>query len=270
MTDEPDLDWGDDYEQQGAPSAEGRVIERTPPLYPTYGPGDGLSWGEFFRDYRAGRREKTVNADAELLDSWLISDEDLTGSPKKVFTAVKALGWDFVLSGSRVRTPEQFYVGDSATTGARAGDLRAKKKYEFHFWMSACRSEAKVGFSAHWIDGRFSDATIYDPIGIPVQNWFEYRPPSQRREKDETEDSFQRRMERANLDAERRRYEYNDGTDRLERRMSYDQMAPFAAWVDDYLELWAPETKRLTVARKTKEERAMEKQDALLAGGDWS
>lgn len=263
---EPDLDWGDEIPiEEEANISEGRSIFRTEVKYRSTAP-DGRDWAEAFREYRAAGNERRAlkRESAEVVDSWV--PDTLPQSPKKVLTAVEALGWEYRIGATRVHVPDEIYVADSKATGAKAGDVKKSAHDVEYLWIAAAGARSpRLGFIATWKANRFESAKVFDPVGMPVENYADYG----------LDGSYAKTL---NLDeheasaiAARRSAEYNDGSSRLEHCVVYASADPFNRWLDDYLELFAPDAKRLTVQRKPrkKKEEAMDEM-ALIAGEEWT
>lgn len=201
-----------------------------------------------------------------------ISESELGSSPAKVHRAALDLGWEVRLRRSLTDVAAVLFV-ESSEEGARrphqAGDVRFEAYVARHYWLQARHSATKLGFEAHWVGkgetgstAAFQEATVFDPVGIPVENWFDY-----------TKDV--RTAKELGWSEERRRREgqvanarLNDGPDSIEHVVLMRSGTEFLVWLDDWLGM-AGLPKIAPKPRKTKAELAQEKDLALLRGTEW-
>ncbi len=204
-------------------------------------------------------------SEPEVVASWV--PDSFASSPKRILQAIEDLGWTSKAGATRVHHPDTFLVA-----GDRIGELKTAAHDVEHLWIAAKHKQSITGFIAHWTDNRFTDAVLIDPIGIPMENWVDYKAPSITRGKDETEQSFERRTLRAEQDTYRQNYEYNDGSSRLEHKRLVDSANEFNQWMNDWLELWAPGAKLLTIRASRKKVAPTTEQinEAILAGEEWA
>lgn len=137
----------------------------------------------------------------------------------------------------------------------------------------AYRIDLRAGIDVRWKStekgATFDCAIIRDPIGSPLELYYEYKPPRMSRGQFETDKSFMERQGRAEIEALRQNHDYNDGASVLEKEWLVTTTTPLHHWLNDWMDTLGVEAKRLPIPkpRATK----IEKNDAALAAGtEWS
>jgi len=246
-------------------------------------PGSREYFTEYSRQrnvYFRGQLEEGVEEEAEPIESvvvleqaHLIPAEELGQSPKLAYRTAQMLDWQVQASRSLAIVAPVLYVSGSAE-GAKeqyaAGDVRFEGYFARHYWVEARSSQMRLGFRAHWM-GRGSDKTtasfdnafIFDPVGIPRENYVDYT-----KDKNEAKllswSEHRRVAEGIELNSR-----INDGSSRLEHDwVLMTTGGEFTQWLDDWLDLAGVEK----VSKKkapTKAEKAAAKDLAILDGEDW-
>lgn len=134
------------------------------------------------------------------------------------------------------------------------------------------RKDLKAGFDARWKVAAkgtpFLSAVIRDPVGTPVELYFEYKPRSIRQGAKETEKSFNMRVQQAEVDAARQNYEYNDGAQRIEHEQYVTSTTPLHLFLNDWMDLLGIDAKRLPIP-KPRAKKTEKIAGAMLAGEEW-
>jgi len=166
--------------------------------------------------------------------------EKLPLSPRKVLKLVGALDWRHQVVGFTEHRPAVLYVG--ATDGHNAGDVYIEAKDLTGIVIGAKHDGYRLGFTAEWLDGKFDAATIYDPIGIPVELYSDYSPNANdlRRVKDEPEWAWKERVQRIKDAAEKCDREYNTGDSWLSRKYNTKKATELFDWLADWQEQLTP------------------------------
>lgn len=203
---------------------------------------------------------------------------DLGTSPKRIFKAATALGWDVRAWCSITRVAPVLFVHGStqdAKNPHAAGDVRYEGFDARNYAIEAKHPQGSLGFRAHWqgtskdkspTSAGFLYALVRDPVGVPVENWADYSPTALKQAKDEPYSAFQGRVRQAEEVAARRDRRYNDASSRLEKIHRFTQAGPFDLWLDDWLEMAGLEL----ISRKKPATKAEKNQIALTEGGEWN
>lgn len=199
-----------------------------------------------------------VDEEVEVVEVFTVTEIDtdvnpakLPASPKRVYKKAEALGWDITLQASVTHHPATFLMKDSAKarkdgTKGRKGDPKTPAKDITHLFMAAVHESRKLGFLAAWKANSFSDATVRDPLGIPVELYGDY--------------SKGPRPEECDL--------HNDGVSYLAKMATYSSAAEFEDWLSDWQEIAGIEVKR--PAPRKKKEVAVDQGIGLVDIGEWS
>lgn len=145
-----------------------------------------------------------------------------------------ALGWRTDTLCSVVAEPDTFFV-----SGEKVGELKKAAHEETHHWLAARSPLAELGFLSHWVDGKWDHARVIDPVGQPIELYFEYKPIASLMARDpkETEDSWAQRVSRAKRMAEEQNADYNDGTQWIVKEYIIDSATEFKDWLSGWEEL---------------------------------
>ena len=215
-------------------------------------------WEQIKEAVRADCIGEVEDEDAEPAEEFEVTEIDtdvdpakLPASPKRTYKKAEALGWNITLQSSVTHHPPVVLLKDSAKarkdgTKGRKGDVRSPAKDVTHLFMSAVHESRKLGFLATWKSNSFSDATVRDPLGIPVELYGDYSKGPRPAECDV----------------------HNDGISYLAKMVTYSSAAPFEDWLADWMEMKGVEVKRPT-PRKKKEE-PMDVGIGLIETGEWS
>lgn len=182
--------------------------------------------------------------------------EALSSASTPVHAAAVAMGWETRASRSSTHHTATLFV--DASDDHEAGAVRYPAEDREHIWIEARYPTERLGFAAHWTTRKgktaFTDAMIYDPYGMPVQNWADYEPSSNelKQEKDEPAAAYEARVRRIRDHAARQSYEYNDGSSRTEHTLLITAVKEFTVWLDDWLQAMAPDFLAAREAKKKK------------------
>lgn len=151
------------------------ATQRTVPLYPTYGPGDGRSWNEFFREVKAAGNYASdddepveVEAVEVLTPAYLLADPlKARGAAGTCARRLAAQGWDVRVQQSLARVPPTLYKNASKDGEHQAGDVL----YEGYELEMTCLLAVKraggqmLAIEATWSSKEgFISAETHDPI----------------------------------------------------------------------------------------------------------
>lgn len=192
---------------------------------------------------------------------------DLGTSPKAVYNAALALGWEARAWLSVSQIAPVLYLTDSpegASDPHRAGDVRFEGYVARNYAVEARDPDKRLGLRAHWTgrgtegkSARFEDAFAVDPLGHPEVSNCDYTPGKDwAKALGITEEERLARGARLNA-------HYNDGEPWLNHRPYFTSSGAMNAWIDSWLERLAPDAKRLTTKRREKSNGEVE--DATVA-----
>lgn len=250
--------------------------------------GEGLSAEEYFQQY-ADQRKAHFGADFVVLEEGeeappeeravtileparRITDTELGTSPKKVYLAAKALGWQLAAWVSVSDVAPVLYLNDSvegAENPHSAGDIRYEGYLARNYTVEARHPKLRLGFRARWVGkgiagmtASFSEAKVADPVGIPTELYMSY-------EMNKIQADVAGLTERAaaTLAAERRG-RYDDGATYLAHTKMMLAGREFTLWIDDWIRMLGVEHKALTPVAKPKKTET-ETASAMLAGEEW-
>ena len=134
---------------------EYRPIHRTKPKYPTYGPGDGRSWHEYFNELRAQGGEgadQSEEDDSEYEVTVTRAAEEFDEPINALATYVKLLhanGWRLANLGHAFA----FAKGKPFKTGANEGKPRPDQEIETQ-WVYAERNGDRIAVSYTIVNGK--------------------------------------------------------------------------------------------------------------------
>lgn len=155
----------------------------------------------------------------------------LTASPKRILKRAEALGWTVQTCGAVTHHEAVLMVADGKEL--RRGDVKTPEHDRTHVWMRARHPGGPLGFLATWTDGKFVDALVLDPYGIPVENRANYLLSAAAAKENPTLAAL-----RAEADAL-----YNDGSTRLEKRHLFSTATDFTNWLDEWTRVLGPTLK---------------------------
>lgn len=250
----------------------------------TFNAPTGMAAGhhEYFAEY-SRQRELHFNApedeDVEVVEAItvleqakLIDAAELGPSPKKVYKAAHSLGWVLQASRSLTSVAPVLYASNSSESNAKqyqVGDVRSPGYTARHYWLEARHPEMGLGFSAHWegegedgVSASFDLAKVFDPVGIPVENFFDYT--KNKLEAKAMNWNEARRIQEGKNANQR----INDGTDRLEHERVFLVAGEFFLWLDDWLAMAGLPTVSAK-PKATKIEAAAARDAALIGEGLW-
>lgn len=143
---------------------------RSKPLHPTEGPGDGRTWHEFFRTIREDRIAAAAGPDPDSID-----DDDLPGTititePPHEYTEKLPQGlstWRNRLLANDYEVKVGRSVAWHADTFWKSGKLRKGAHSESQIWINAWDGVRYVTVSYNFIDGKtVSQNTVRKVSGI--------------------------------------------------------------------------------------------------------
>lgn len=147
-------------------------------------------------------------------------------SPRRILEMVDALGWDVLaLRQTVTHHPAELMQNDGKT-----GPKGTAKKPECdvkHIFLVSADATRKIAFEASWLDGRFEDVTMLDPLGIPVELYVDYKPTAERKKTLGADYAIEH--------GDRQDREYNDGMSWLAKRHCTRVSGEFNAWLNDWL-----------------------------------
>lgn len=142
------------------------TTERSKPLYPTEGPGDGRTWHEYFNDLKArDEPDDPVDGDGDLAGTITITTpahEVADGSPipRALVTwrnRLLANDWRFKVGHSVAHHSDSYYLN---------GNLKAAAHDEHQWWINAINGNTYVTISYNVVDGQVkSSRTILQVVG---------------------------------------------------------------------------------------------------------
>lgn len=160
---------------------------------------------------------------------------------KKLLGNAEMIGWTTHNVRSLVHHDDTF-----VKSGDNAGNLKKAAHNVEHFWVSARADRYPLGFVASWKrevkekpSNVFQYARVLDPVGQPVELYFDYSPASSdlRQKKDEPEWAHERRVRETRSHAERQDQDYNDGLSHLEKDYIINGKKDFDAWLSGWVEM---------------------------------
>lgn len=190
---------------------------------------------------------------------------ELTGAAATAAKKATDLGWNVQHRITIIHVPDLILENDGAT--GQRGDVRTPAHDEVWATVAAVHPQGHFGFKASWRDRKFVDAQIADPLGIPVENWVDYSPSSNslRRAKDEPAQAHRQRVQDAEHTAARRAWDYNDGSQRLEKRHFTKKATVLTNWLNDLLLVTNP-----SKAPKPRKPKNPEPEYPVLQLEEWS
>lgn len=258
-------------ETEAAPPVRDMSIRSIPP-YPS-SPVELDEWAALLKRLKQARNtSKREKESQRILDRGV--EVKLSISPKKYIAAAEALGMTVQTHAVLIWHPPVYQDNDGKVrkdgSQVMAGDLKTEATEKIHLTVEARHPKARLGFQGFWTEGRFDEAFIYDPIGLPTVFQHEYTPIKVLAGKGETSESINRRTRQAELDAERWNASYNDDETWLAHQRLVKSGAELDAWLDEWMDTLGSDAKRLSRAKKITE-RPTEITDAdLLGGAEWT
>ena len=175
---------------------------------------------------------------------------------KKVRLAAEAMGFHVDASVRDYVKAATYYVGTTDEHGE--GDVKTPEKPVQEHRLIAHRKDLRLAFDATFAPG-FESVRVLDPVGKPTELFADYSyGPKEAK-------SLGMLPEHAAAITARRDEEYNVGAEYLVHEWHMKTAGEFYMWLDDWLNLFAPDYKKLTPVKKPK---ATEGQ--LLEGMDWN
>lgn len=169
---------------------------------------------------------------------------DLPLSPRKIFKAAEALGWEAHAWLATGWVPPTYYARNE--NGHTTTDEKSES-YGVNLFTVEARDPAsrEVGFQAHFTGktyqsdkkntlGSFTSARIKDPVGIPRPARFEYSAITQTRGKFETEASINKRRASAQAAADNQNGTYNDGAWVWPTTFNFNTAGELDAWLAEW------------------------------------
>lgn len=184
---------------------------------------------------------------------------------KKVISAAESMGFTVETREFAYRTPETHYA--TTTDSHKEGDIKTPAKEVPGLQVIGYRTEARLGFDATYAGG-FKTARILDPVGTfrELAADYSYGPKAA--------GQYGYSVDHAAKLTARRNAEYNDGAQLRVYEWYAGNATDFYAWIDEWLKMLKSEHPPISAKprtpRKTKEEKAVEREATILDGGDWS
>lgn len=160
---------------------------------------------------------------------------------KRLLEKAEGIGWTTHNVRSVVHHDDTFLK-----TGDNAGQLKKAAHEVDHYWVSGQAPGYALGFVASWKRERkekptfaFQYARVLDPVGEPVELYYDYAPASSdlRQKKDEPEWAHARRVRETIAHAERQNADYNDRVSHLVKDYIITGKKGFDAWLGDWAEM---------------------------------
>lgn len=151
-------------------------LQRTKPLYPTFGPGDGRSWHDYFTQMRDARKipeaEESEPARPVILDPWHRLEDPASAlsarsAAGQLYKRLSGAGWDVIAAQGRVRMPATLYVNASEDGEHQAGDVLYPEHELTSTRVLGCkRVNGRIGLAveANWTSKGFVCAKTFDPV----------------------------------------------------------------------------------------------------------
>jgi len=202
------------------------------------------NWHEYFAGLRMEREaalaaENTGFADEEpyVTGKRTIAESELPRSPKAVVKKLRAAGFDVLeFIEVTVHHPAQSYRSDSAGkraegTGHSKGESKFPEKDVKHITIGAIHPKfpksTPLAVKAFYENGGSKGAIIYDPVGIPVELYFEYTASKNEKER--------LGVKVAEAAMARVAAEHNDGQSYLARKLYVDKAKALTEWLDEWV-----------------------------------
>lgn len=131
------------------------------------GPGDGRTWGDYFRDLRAEREPAEAPVVEEARVTLVEDDPDTTWlgrSQAGLIARIREAGWGSRVRRTAVWRPTTYYV-----TGERAGELKKEAHETIHWFIAGWWTRAGVAFRAAFTETRRTK-TVVDKIKAPLKS----------------------------------------------------------------------------------------------------
>lgn len=179
---------------------------------------------------RFAAKEARPDEDGSTFTVTSITDDvdraKLPASPKKTLKTVTALGWDVLALRRTVTHHPAVLMQSDGKTGLK-GDVKTPERDMEHIFLTAADDTRQIAFEASWLDHKFEDAIVRDPLGIPVELFVDYAPSVERKKT--------LGVEYAVSQGEHRDYEYNDGVSHLAKTHYMKTSTELDAWLNDWL-----------------------------------
>lgn len=154
MTDELDLDYGEEFDDPAADAPEVKVVDYSIRSTPKYRDPD-MDWPAYFRGIREAREARGVfdaGGQSYVLEAGRCSQEDLPAAARRLVKPLLEQGWDVRCQRTLVEVAPLLYAGDSDAHSK--GDLRTPD-HERTYWGvqgALVRSAGRVAwFWATWV-----------------------------------------------------------------------------------------------------------------------
>jgi hypothetical protein len=210
----------------------------------------------YFAEYGAQRAAAVAERDGETVDpdddptegddeDWVIVTEpsvavslsEVPAGAKAAMLAAAKNGWEAL--AWRTRTHVEATRFKSTTETHNAGDIRFRAKDVRNYYVTAKAAGSRLGFTASWSGedlagkgdaqktGGFSGATLYDPAGLEVELYFDYK---------ETRASVLALGEAmAKKHADLQDWTYNDAKKTLTSTLFTNKSANLAGWIKKHM-----------------------------------
>lgn len=132
--------------------------DRSKPLYPTEGPGDGRTWHEYFEDLKPREADDSDVDDGSPVPGSITvttpAHEVAEGEPipRALVTwrnRLLANGWRFKIGHSVAFHEDSYYLN---------GNLRAAAHEEHQWWINAINGNTYITISYNVVDGKVNSA----------------------------------------------------------------------------------------------------------------
>lgn len=237
---------------------------------------------EYFRNYRKRieARDKPVElAEGEEAEAaWSIvgtnaevDPSTLSLSPRGYHKKLVQLGWDIQITSVDIHYADVLQMSDGKVKkdGSQVlkGEVRTPAHTDTTVFITSADKTRSVGLRASWTNGRFQSVLVRDPVGLPVEYYYDYTP------RKAVIDTLGK--DRAFARADKQNEAYNDGETHLENLKLMRTAGEFKDWLDDWMEQLIdgyerpqPKTKK---AEPVVNLDALSEADlALINGGEWN
>lgn len=258
-------------ETEAAPPVRDMSIRSTVP-YPSP-PEDLAEWSAQLKRLKDARKtDKREKENQRILERGI--EVKLSLSPKRYVAAAEALGMTVQTYAVLIWHPPVYQEKDGKVrkdgTQVMAGELKTPASEKVHLTVEAKHPKAALGFQGFWVNGQFTEAFIYDPIGLPTLLQHEYDPIKVAAGKNETSESINRRERQAERDAADWNATYNDGETWLAHERLVKSGAELDAWLDEWMDQLGSEAKRLSRAKRPIDNPEELTEADLLGGAEWT
>lgn len=213
--------------------------------------------------------EETLDAEPTftVTSSATVDPANLGRSPKAVHKKAVNLDWDILLLQQTTTSHAASFMAEDGNprkdgTQSMKGDLKKAEHEQTHLFMAAADQKNGLGFIATWHDGKWKDAIVRDPVGLPTELYVDYTLSAERKKELGVTEAEKRASDRD--------YDYNDGHFHTFNQKLIAPAREFTDWLDDWLRIVNPDKAPKPKAAPAPVETPAQITDAMLAGNEWS